>query len=389
MASVSVMTPLFIYVGLSLMSFPFKVFPMVLRGFERVDQEQAIVAATNAARIIVLAIALFSGLRLTAVAAINGGAEMLLPAAAYWQSKRLTIQARPSVGKFSPGLLFEMLRPSAGFFGIQFANALITGVDNLVIGFALGAAAVTAYAVPFRITAMLVGLLSVAVNAVNPTVTVNYAQGTRDSLARGYLFSLRVSMFYGTAGAIALWVIGPPFLRMWAGDGVFPGYRAYALMLVLFMMVVIIMPASSILWATTRHYVWSLMSLAEGVLNLALSLWWVRHFGLAGVIAGTVVASALMTFWYLPYAALKTLELSVTDAFKELAPGMILSVASMAIVAILWSSRLDSPLAYALMWGTCAVLAYAGAFAWLGFSSSQRRTAMGLLIASRRQESPA
>ena len=388
-ASAKVIAPFFIYVVLTLMSFPFKVFPMVLRAFERVDQEQAITSVTNVVRIAALALALLSGFKLEAVAAVNGGAEILLPMAAYWQSRRLTREVRPRLTMFSRALLRDMVQPSLGFLGIQVANTLISGVDALVIGYSLGASAVPAYSVPFRVTTMLVGLLSVAVIAVNPSVTVNYAQGTRNALARGYLFSLRISTLYGTAGAIALWVIGPAFFRVWAGAGVFPGYRAYALMLMMFVMVVLIMPASSILWATTRHYVWSLMSLGEGALNLALSLWWVRRFGLTGVIGATVTASALLTFWYLPYAALKTLEIPIRDALRELAPGFALSAAALGAVALLWSAHLDASLLYSLGWGTAAVLAYTVAFARLGFSRSQRQRAVGWISASRRQESAA
>lgn len=381
--------PFFIYVGLALLSFPFKVFPMVLRGFERVDQEQAITVAANVVRIAILALALLSGLKLAAVAAINGSAEILSSMATYRQSRRLTREARPRLANFSRALLAGMVRPSLGFLGIQVSATLMMGVDNLVIGYALGAAAVTAYAVPLRLTTILVGLQSVAVNAINPSVTVNYAQGSREALARGYLFSLRVSTLYATAGAIALWVIGPQFLRVWAGAGVFPGRPAYALMVMLFMMVVMIMPASSILWATTRHYTWALLALAEGVTNLALSLWGVRHFGLSGVIGATVATSLMMTFWYLPYGALRTLELSIASAARELAPGFVVSAAAIAAVAIAWSPHRDASLLYALGWGTVAVAVYAIAFAWIGFSRSQRRSAVGRIVASRRQGSPA
>jgi O-antigen/teichoic acid export membrane protein len=160
-------------------------------------------------------------------------------------------------------------------------------------------------------------------------------------------------------------------------------------MLVLFVMVVLIMPASSILWATTRHYIWSMMSLGEGALNLALSLWWVRRFGLTGVIGATVTASALLTFWYLPYAALRTLEVPLGSALRELAPGFALSAAAIGAVALLWNGHANASLLYALGWGMAAVLAYTVAFAWLGFSRSQRQRAVGWIVAPRRQESAA
>ncbi len=377
------LAPFLIYTTLVLVSFPFKVFPCVLRGFERVDQDQLIIAAANTVRVAILALALLSGARLVAVAAINGSAELLTPVATYWMSRRLTREVTPRLRNFSRALLADMVRPSLGFLGIQVANTLIVGVDNLVVGYALGASAVTAYAVPFRLITMLISLFAVAVAAVNPTVTISYAQGMRQRLARVYQLSLRLSMFYATAGAIVLWIVGPRFLRVWAGAGVFPGLRAYALMLTMFMITVSIMPASSILWATTRHYVWSLISIAEGVLNLVLSLWLVRYFGLAGVIGATVISSALFTFWYLPYAAFRTLGISIREAIQELAPGFAVSALALGAVGMLWKPNLDVSLPYAI--GVCAIatLAYAVAFGCVGFSRAQRLIAVGWLIPSR------
>ena len=286
---------------------------------------------SNLLRMIVLAAALLSGFKLMAVASINGSAEILTPLTQYWLSRRLVRDLRPRLAKFSRRVFMEMVRPSAGFFGIQVSNTLISGVDNLVVGYALGAAAVTAYAVPFRVIMVLVGLLSVAVNAVNPSVTVNFAQGTRHSLGRGYLFSLRLSTLYGTAGAIAMWIAGPTFLRVWAGSEVFPAYRAYALMIMMFVMTVLIMPASSILWATTRHYVWAMMSLGEGALNLGLSLFLVRHFGLSGVIAATVVGLADADV-LVPAVrgASHARSVDLASALRELAPGFAISGAALA-----------------------------------------------------------
>lgn len=385
----SALAPFLIYTTLVLVSFPFKVFPCVLRGFERVDLDQSIIAAANTVRVAILALALLSGAKLIAVAAINGSAELLMPMATYWMSRRLTSEATPRLRNFSRTLLGAMIRPSLGFLGIQVANALMLGVDNLVVGYALGAAAVTAYAVPFRLITMLVSLFSVAVNAVNPTVTVTFAQGMNQRLARGYLFSLRLAMFYATAGAIVLWIVGPRFLRVWAGPDVFPGFRAYSLMILFFIMVVSVIPSSSILWATTRHYVWSFISIAEGVLNLVLSLWMVRRFGLAGVVGGTVIASTLLTLWYLPYAAFRTLGISIRSAAREMAPGFVVSALALAAVVTLWNPRLDASLLYATGAGTIAILAYVVAFGCVGFSREQRLLAIGWLIPSRRQESAA
>jgi len=60
-----------------------------------------------------------------------------------------------------------------------------------------------------------------------------------------------------------------------------------------------------VLMATTKHYMYANLAMLEAVLNVALSLWWVRIWGLPGVIGGTLLARLLTTGWYIPMAAVK------------------------------------------------------------------------------------
>jgi hypothetical protein len=62
--------------------------------------------------------------------------------------------------------------------------------------------------------------------------------------------------------------------------------------------------------ATTRHYGYALLAVFEGGLNLALSLWWVRHWELAGVIGATIAARLATNGWYMPVAALSVIGMN-------------------------------------------------------------------------------
>ncbi|HVA81045.1 MAG TPA: lipopolysaccharide biosynthesis protein [Candidatus Binataceae bacterium] len=397
LAALAVLTPLFagplnlggspgllvafgVYVALNLASFPLRIFPMLLRGFQRVDLEQRIGVTANVARIAALAVALAVGLKLLSVAIINGATMIASCVAAFLWTRGLGPQARLRVSNFSNGMLREMIRPSIAFLGIQASSVLIMGTDNLVIGYAIGSGAVTRYAVPFRLTYMATSLFGVALGALVPTITAAYARGAHDELRRWLLLSMRLALLYATAGAIALWIAGPSFIRLWAGPAVFPGMATFGLQICQFWSMVWVASASALLWSTTRHYFWSAFSVLEGVLNLLLSLFAVWRWGLAGVIGATITASILTEFWYLPGAAFKLLQIPLRQVLRELGPALLLSFGTL-IVVLLFGLGFDAGVPLTRCIGRTALIEapFIAAFALIGLTRADRAIILGRL----------
>jgi O-antigen/teichoic acid export membrane protein len=192
------------------------------------------------------------------------------------------------------------------------------------------------------------------------------------------MLSTRLGIFYAAAGAAILWLIGPAFIRLWAGPGVLPDRATYALQVAFFALTVWVSPAATVLWATTRHYRWAAITMFEGVLNLVLSLWAVRHFGLAGVIGGTIVASVLTNFWYIPASAASMLHIAPRRAAAEILPGLAVAAAAIAALFAL------SP-AYGTQPGAAIIAAAVGlpifttAYARVGFTRREREVFLGWL----------
>jgi O-antigen/teichoic acid export membrane protein len=169
-----------------------------------------------------------------------------------------------------------------------------------------------------------------------------------------------------------LWCAGPVLIRLWAGEGVMPDRTTYALQVVFFALAVWTAAPSMILWATTRHYVWAAVTIFEGLLNLVLSLWWVRYWGLAGVIGATLFTSIVTNTWYLPYGALRTLRLSPTRLIREIAPGALIAGVAVALVLTLWRD-LQFATAPALIGTALALTTICSAiYALIVFSRSER-----------------
>jgi O-antigen/teichoic acid export membrane protein len=365
-----------LYAGLSALSFPLKVHQMALRGYQRVDRERAIEAGAAAARLAIIIAALSAGMRLLAVAFINGGSALLAAAIAYVNALALDAGTRPRLARFSLPLLRGMVKPSAAFLSLQVGLALIMGIDNLVIGYALGGSGVTRYAVSMRLMWMGAGLFSVAIGALTPTVTASHARNRGDLITRGFLLSMRLGILYAAAGAVMLWLAGPAFIRLWAGPGVLPDRATYALQIAFFMLTVWVSPAATVLWATTRHYRWAAVTMFEGVLNLALSLWGVRHFGLAGVIGATIAASLLTNAWYIPASAAALLGITPMRAAAEIGPGLALAAAAIAATFALAPGYGAGPGAVALA-AAIGLPIFAAAYLRVAFSKSEREIFLG------------
>lgn len=367
-----------LYAGLSALSFPLKVHQMTLRGFQRVDRERAIETGAAAARIALTIAALTAGLKLATVALINGGATLIAAAVAGVKAVALDPAAWPRPDRFSLRLLREMVKPSAAFLSLQVGLALIMGIDNLVIGYALGASEVTRYAVSMRLMWMSAGLFSAAIGALTPTVTASHALDRGDLIARGFLLSTRAGVFYAAAGAALLWLVGPAFIRLWAGPGVLPDRATYSLQIAFFALTVWVSPAATVLWATTRHYRWAAMTIFEGALNLALSLWAVRHFGLAGVIGATIAASLLTNFWYIPASAASMLEITPRRAAAEIAPGAAVAAAAIAATFALGPAY-GASLGAAISAAAIGLPIFTIIYARVAFTRSERKIFLGWL----------
>ena len=67
--------------------------------------------------------------------------------------------------------------------------------------------------------------------------------------------------------------------------------------------------------------------LAEGFLNLVLSLWWVRVIGFAGVAYGTLTAALVTSAWAYPILLRRATADRVSAPFKELLRGVLVPLA--------------------------------------------------------------
>jgi O-antigen/teichoic acid export membrane protein len=258
---------------------------------------------------------------------------------------------------------------------LQVGLTVVYGIDNLVIGYALGAQHVPAYAVPFRLIWTANGLFYVAVSAMMPSITRRFSRGEQGNLAGRFATGMRLAILYATSCAIALWLVGPSFIRWWAGPSLYPGALTFGLQVGYLIFLVLATPGYGVVMATTNHYRYAALSVAEAALNLSLSLWWVYRFGIAGVIAGTVVASLLTTSWYLPTAAARILGMDMRRFRREFGAPLLVAFGALGATAVLPHQIGDDSLLRSIAIMCVVELAFVVGFTRLAFSRAERKDA--------------
>jgi O-antigen/teichoic acid export membrane protein len=379
-----VSSALFLAATLYALALPWNTYTAVLRGLERVDQEQAVTAVASAARTGGLALVTILRLGLVALAAVQGAAIIARGFAAYMRSLKLIDCPRTRWAAFSIPTFRSLIRPSMAFFTLQVAGVVGFGIDNLVIGHALGPEAVTRYAVAYSLIMMAAGFFSTGMAAVMPTITLNLARSNHENVGHSLLLASRLAILYGTVASVLLSTFGPWLLQLWAGASVFPGIETFRLQIALLFIQIFIEPPYAVLLASTRHYGASLLHVFESALNLTLSLWWVRRWGLPGVIAGTVVARLLTTGWYIPLAAFATLGIPLSVAVRKLRSAVIMaSLASVSLGFLSLSGSSELPGILPVFAGS-SICCIAFLSCWWGLNADEKRQIFVQLAGVRR-----
>jgi len=243
-------------------------------------------------------------------AAVAMGGQVLGQGLAVADLARRERWARFRAGDVSRARLAALVAPSRDFFLLQVASLVILNTDNLVVALTLGAGAVPAYAVPYRLAMIPASLLTVFTSAAWPTFALLHARGEQAALRGAWSTLTRVTGALALGTSLVVGLFGRDLCAAWVGGavqlsaGVGLAVSAYAFGFVLENGSAVLLNATGRTGGQVR------CALAAAALNLGLSLALVGPLGVVGVALGTLLAALATTAWYLPLAASRVLGVS-------------------------------------------------------------------------------
>jgi O-antigen/teichoic acid export membrane protein len=203
---------------------------------------------------------------------------------------------RPAMAALDFDVMKDLFSTGWKFLVIGAAWMINSETDNLVIAHYLGAAAVTPYNVTLQLFASATMLQTLAYPSLWPAYTHAFAQKDYAWIRRTFRSNFKISFAIAAVVVLFLIAFGTFIIRLWAGESAVPPFSLLIWMGVWNLMLSHLYVGSCLLNATGHLKGMTIYGTVTAVLNLALSIMLVKTYGIAGVIAATVIAFAVANY---------------------------------------------------------------------------------------------
>lgn len=197
---------------------------------------------------------------------------------------------KPWPSSFQTHLIGEIFHSGGQFFLIQVAGLIVFNTDNLIISHYLSPAQVTPYNVTWRIVSYITAVPILIFPALWPAYSEAYANGDLAWIRSTYARTRWVTLAVLTAGCPVLFFRGQYLIGLWAGPAAVPSLVLIRLMCVWMFIFAITLNQSCLMGATYRVGKQAIYGPLSAVVNLVLSILWVRTLGPVGVLLATIVS---------------------------------------------------------------------------------------------------
>ena len=371
--------------------FPFSIFGGIINGFQRYDVNNVVGIASSLVVAAVNVVMLWKGATLVQLVFVTTSLRIMTYFVyrmnAYYVFPALSI--RPSLFRWAR--VRELTSFSVYVSIIDWSNKLNYSIDAIVIGAFLSSSAVALWTVPQRLAEMLQRLTNQLNGVLFPVIVDSDAGRKPERLRTIFLEATRLSLASVMPLAAALIILARPLILSWVG----PRFESSVLVAQILILVVAIRvgsaTATTVLKGAGRHRLLSFANAGAALANVALSLLWIRSYGLVGQAMGTFVPVAFTSIFILWPAACRRVGVSVTKATLQAVWPTIWPLAVMAAVVIPLREALPSRLIAVGFAGGFGSLAYFATFLAFAVKRDERRTyvAKAIELARVRRESAA
>jgi len=308
---------LFLLAGVSVaLTFPLNTFAGVLEGLQKFSWLQLGNIGVTLLRAVLIVVALRNGGGLLTIGTIFVAMNLLTSLIFTWMALHaLPIRLRP--GRVEGKALRDMVSYGVFAFAIVVAEKLRFQSDAMVIGAFLPAAAITFFFIGSR----LVEYSSYAVRSMSqiftPMSSQFHAVGDLVRLQRTFTAGNRACALIIFPLCVTLVILGKSIIEAWVGARYIASYSILVLLLVPRSIYLAQSTSNKILLGMGQHRILAFVLLLEGGVNLLLSLFLVRRFGITGVALGTAIPLACTSLFFLPRHACRILDMPLRTFLNQ------------------------------------------------------------------------
>jgi O-antigen/teichoic acid export membrane protein len=362
-----------VYVSLG---FPFSIFGGIINGFQRYDLNNVVGVCTSVIVAVVNVTLLLAGFNLVQLVAATTTVRVL----AYVAYRLNAYHVFPALSLRPSSFRWSRVRELTGFSVyisiIDWSNKLNYSIDAIIIGTYISTAAVTLWTIPQRLAETLQRLTNQLNGVLLPLVVDSDAGQKPERLRAIFIQGTRLSLVSVVPFAVALVLLARPLIHAWVG----PRFDASVVVVQILIACVAIRvgsaTAGTLLKGAGQHRVVAFSHAGAALANVALSLLWIRRFGLVGQALGTLLPVAFTSIFVLWPAACRRVDLTVADAFRTAVWPTLWPIAVMAGVVVPLRDALPARLWSVAITAVAGALCYGGTFLAFAVKRDERQAYM-------------
>lgn len=251
----------------------------------------------------------------------------------------------------------ELSRNVSSLMVQKVGDLVVYSTDNLIIAKMIGVVTAGLYSNYIMIRNFFRTVINAIFFAITPTIgslsVTGFDETKREAFRRLFFLSAWV---FGWMNICLFWLYDP-FIRLWLGPGYLLPRPAVQLLVVNFYMVCMLAPAVRTKNAMGLFWADRYKALPEAALNLLFSVALTRRWGITGVIAGTVLSMAAVSFWVDPLVLCRCgLGLRLREYFSRYARFLLVTLAAGALTGLLCRTAGDTIPGFLLRLLLCGVV---------------------------------
>ena len=300
-----------IYISLG---FPFSVFGGVINGFQRKYLNGIVGITTSILVAFVNVMVLTLGYGLVELVFCTTLVRILSYFGYRLNAYRVFPALKIRLSNFRLSRLREITVFSAFMLLIDLANKLNYSTDVIVVGAFLSTALVAVWAVAQRLIEIAQRLTDQLNGALFPVIVDSHTVGDANRLSVILLQGTRISLAMVLPLSIGLVFLAEPLVLLWVGPDFVTSASVVGVLALVLVFRVGNATATTLLKGAGNHRLLALSNLAIGIVNVGLSIAFVRPYGLIGVAVATLIPLGAISMLVLFPAACRRAALPISKA---------------------------------------------------------------------------
>lgn len=314
------------------LQFPLHVFTSIFYAHQRQFLSHTVGFILNLVNLILPVIFLYFNFGLWAFVFTNILSFLISALVTYFLIKKYYPHLKIKFTFFDKNLLAEMYGFGFFIFLNSIAVQIVFFTDRFFIGSLVSLSAVTMFALTAKAPELCRELIFKITDNTYPAMVEIHSTRDTDKFKIIHQKLLIISTCLATIVFWLILILNKSFLKLWVGPTYFAGENILILILAAMVIHIILHVSVSCLNGAGLVKGFSISSIIEAAINLALTITLGKVYGVAGILIATLTATILTSAWYTPYLTMKHLKIRLTEYLIE---GILVPMACISILGFI------------------------------------------------------